>query len=54
MGFNVSTCLDTESCLLALEKVINSGHKPKIITSDKVVSLQVKNGLMYYHYYKLK
>lgn len=35
MGFNVSTCLDTESCLLALEMAINSGYKAKIINSDQ-------------------
>lgn len=35
MGFNVSSCLDTESCVLALEMAINTGYKPKIINSDQ-------------------
>ena len=35
MGFHVSTFLDTESCLKALEMAINRGYKPKIINSDQ-------------------
>jgi len=35
MGFNVSTSLDTESCLQALEMAIATGYKPKIINSDQ-------------------
>ncbi len=35
MGFDVSTSLDTESCLNALEMAINKGYKPKIINSDQ-------------------
>jgi putative transposase len=35
MGFNVSTSLDTESCLRALEMGIKSGYCPKIINSDQ-------------------
>ena len=35
MGFHVSTSLDTESCLKALEMAINTGYKPKIINSDQ-------------------
>jgi putative transposase len=35
MGWNVSTCLDTESCLKALEMSIKSGFKPIIINSDQ-------------------
>jgi putative transposase len=35
MGYNVSTSLDTESCLMALEMAIKTGYKPKIINSDQ-------------------
>jgi putative transposase len=35
MGFNISTSLDTESCLQALEMAIKTGYKPKIINSDQ-------------------
>jgi putative transposase len=35
MGFNVSTSLETESCLLALEMAIESGYRPAIINSDQ-------------------
>jgi putative transposase len=35
MGYNVSTSLDTEGCLKALEMAINTGYKPKIINSDQ-------------------
>lgn len=35
VGYNVSTCLDTESCILALEMAINTGYKPIIINSDQ-------------------
>lgn len=34
-GWQVSTFLDTESCIDALEMAINSGYKPKIINSDQ-------------------
>lgn len=35
MGYNVSTSLDTESCLKALEMAIKTGYRPKIINSDQ-------------------
>lgn len=35
MGFNISTSLDTESCLQALEMAIKTGYKPKMINSDQ-------------------
>ena len=35
MGYNISTSLDTESCLMALEMGIKTGHCPKIINSDQ-------------------
>ena len=35
MGWHVSTSLDTESCLRALEMAIATGYKPKIINSDQ-------------------
>lgn len=35
MGFSVSTTLDTNSCLEALEMAINKGYKPKMINSDQ-------------------
>lgn len=35
MGWQVSTCLDTESCLDALEMAIKTGYKPEIINSDQ-------------------
>lgn len=35
MGHYVSTCLDTESCLMALEMAIKSGYQPSIINSDQ-------------------
>ena len=35
MGYYVSTCLDTESCLRALEMAIKTGYKPQIINSDQ-------------------
>jgi putative transposase len=35
MGWQLSTCLDTDSCLDALEMGINTGYKPKIINSDQ-------------------
>lgn len=35
MGWHVSTSLDTESCLRALEMAMGTGHKPKIINSDQ-------------------
>lgn len=34
MGWNISTFLDTESCILALEKALKCGH-PQIINSDQ-------------------
>jgi len=35
MGWHVSTSLDTESCLQALEMAYVKGYKPKIINSDQ-------------------
>lgn len=35
VGFSVSTSLDTESCLQALEMAVEQGYKPKIINSDQ-------------------
>ena len=35
MGYNISTNLDTEICLKALEMAIKKGYKPKIINSDQ-------------------
>jgi putative transposase len=35
MGWHVSTSLETESCLRALEKAIETGYKPIIINSDQ-------------------
>lgn len=35
MGWHVSTSLDTESCLRALEMAIATGYRPKIINSDQ-------------------
>lgn len=35
MGWHVSTSLDTESCLRALDLAIATGYKPKIINSDQ-------------------
>jgi putative transposase len=35
MGWHISTSLDTESCLMALEMAITKGYKPKIINSDQ-------------------
>ena len=35
MGWHISTSLDTESCLRALEMAITKGYKPKIINSDQ-------------------
>lgn len=35
MGWHVSTSLDTESCLRALEMALATGYKPKIINSDQ-------------------
>jgi putative transposase len=35
MGYSVSSYLDTESCLQALEMAIKTGYKPKIINSDQ-------------------
>lgn len=35
MGWNVSTTLETDSCLKALNMALKSGFKPKIINSDQ-------------------
>jgi putative transposase len=35
MGWHVSTSLDTESCLRALDMAIATGYKPKVINSDQ-------------------
>lgn len=35
VGFNVSSCLDTTSCLDALAMAMNKGYRPKIINSDQ-------------------
>lgn len=35
MGFSISNCLDTVSCIDALEMAIKSGYKPSIINSDQ-------------------
>jgi putative transposase len=35
MGWSLSTTLDTDSCLRALEMGLKTGHKPKIINSDQ-------------------
>jgi putative transposase len=35
VGYSVSTCLDTQNCLDALEMAISKGYKPKIINSDQ-------------------
>lgn len=35
MGYTISTSLDTESCLKALEMAIQTGYIPKIINSDQ-------------------
>jgi len=35
MGWHVSTSLDTESCLRALEMAVGTGYRPKIINSDQ-------------------
>ncbi len=35
MGYNISTSLDTESCLKALEMAIQTGYTPTIINSDQ-------------------
>jgi len=35
MGWQASTCLDTDGCLDALEMAIKTGYKPKIINSDQ-------------------
>jgi putative transposase len=35
MGYHLSTSLETESCLNALEMAIKSGFKPKILNSDQ-------------------
>jgi putative transposase len=35
MGHCISTSLDTESCLQALEMALKTGYKPKIINSDQ-------------------
>jgi len=35
MGWQVSTCLDTEGCIDALEMAIKTGNKSKIINSDQ-------------------
>lgn len=35
MGYSLSPCLETESCLSALEMAIKTGYSPKIINSDQ-------------------
>jgi putative transposase len=35
MGYSLSNCLDTESCISALEMAIKTGYTPKIINSDQ-------------------
>lgn len=35
MGWHLSNMLDTQSCLVAFEKAMKSGYKPRIINSDQ-------------------
>ena len=44
MGWHVSTTLETESCLRALEMALGSGCKPVILNRTKGVNLQAIHG----------